>query len=88
MLGASLSQVLILLSKEFLLLVCVAFLISIPVTWWTMHSWLNNFAYRIHISWWIFAVGGILAVLIALITVSVQAVKAALANPVTSLRSE
>ena len=87
-LGASVNQVLILLTKEFILLVSLAFIISIPVTWWAMHKWLNNFAYRISINWWIFAIGGILAVLIALITVSVQAIKAALSNPVTSLRSE
>jgi putative ABC transport system permease protein len=87
-LGASVNQVLVLLSKEFLLLVCLAFFISIPLTWWVMHNWLNNFAYRITISWWIFVAGGALAVFIALLTVSVQAVKAAAANPVTSLRSE
>jgi putative ABC transport system permease protein len=87
-LGASVNQVLILLTKEFILLVSLAFVISIPVTWWAMHKWLNNFAYRISINWWIFAIGGILAVLIALVTVSLQAIKAALSNPVTSLRSE
>jgi putative ABC transport system permease protein len=87
-LGASVSQVLVLLSKEFLFLVILAFVISIPLTWWVMHNWLNNFAYRIDISWWIFANGGILAVLITLITISVQSIKAAVANPVDSLRSE
>jgi putative ABC transport system permease protein len=87
-LGASINQVLVLLSKEFLLLVSLAFLISIPLTWWVMHNWLNNFAYRINISWWIFATGGILAVLITLITISFQSIKAAVANPVNSLRSE
>jgi putative ABC transport system permease protein len=87
-LGASVNQVLVLLSKEFLFLVILAFVISIPLTWWAMHNWLNNFAYRIDISWWIFANGGILAVLITLITISVQSIKAAIANPVYSLRSE
>ncbi len=87
-LGATVNQVLVLLSKEFLFLVSLAFVISIPLTWWAMHNWLNNFAYRIHISWWIFASGGILAVLITLITISVQSIKAAIANPVDSLRSE
>ena len=87
-LGASAQQVLFLLSKEFLLLVCMAFIISIPITWWMMHGWLNNFAYRIDISWWVFAAAGFSAVLIALVTVSFQSIKAALANPVKSLRTE
>jgi putative ABC transport system permease protein len=87
-LGASVNQVLVLLSKEFLFLICIAFIISIPITWWAMHSWLSNFAYRINMSWWIFLLSGIIAVAIALITVSFQAIKAALANPVKSLRTE
>jgi putative ABC transport system permease protein len=87
-LGASVSQVLILLSKEFLFLVSLAFFISIPFTWWMMHNWLNNFAYRIYISWWIFAAGGIIAVMITMITISFLSIRAAIANPVNSLRSE
>ncbi|HTB27109.1 MAG TPA: ABC transporter permease [Puia sp.] len=87
-LGASVSQVLMLLSKEFLLLVSLAFFISIPLTWWMMSNWLNNFAYRININWWIFASGGIIAVIITLITISFQSIRAAVANPVESLRSE
>jgi putative ABC transport system permease protein len=87
-LGASINQVLVLLSKEFLLLVCVAFIISIPVTWWAMYNWLNNFAYRINMSWWIFLAAGLLAVLIALMAISFLAIKAAVANPVKSLRTE
>ncbi len=87
-LGASVQQVLLLVSKEFLLLVGIAFIISIPVTWWAMHRWLQDFAYRTNISWWIFAIAGIAAVTIALLTVSFQAIRAALANPVKSLRSE
>ena len=87
-LGASVQNVLLLVSKEFLLLVGIAFIISIPVAWWAMHSWLQDFAYRIHISWWIFAIAGIVAILIALITISFQAIKAAVANPVKSLRTE
>ena len=87
-LGASVNQVLVLLSKEFLFLICIAFIISIPVTWWAMHSWLNNFAYRINMSWWIFLASGIIAIAIALITLSFEAIKAAIANPVKSLRSE
>ena len=87
-LGASINQVLVLLSKEFLFLVCVAFIISIPVTWWAMHNWLNNFAYRINISWLTFLVAGLLAMLIALLAISFLAIKAAIANPVKSLRTE
>ncbi|HEX4375350.1 MAG TPA: ABC transporter permease [Puia sp.] len=87
-LGASINQVLVLLSKEFLLLVCIAFIISIPITWWAMHNWLNNFAYRINISWWIFLIAGSLAALIALMAISFLAIKAAVANPVKSLRTE
>jgi putative ABC transport system permease protein len=87
-LGASVNKVFVLLSKEFLLLVCIAFIISIPVTWWVMYNWLNNFAYRINISWWWFLAAGSLALLIALFTVSFLAIKAAVANPVDSLRTE
>jgi putative ABC transport system permease protein len=87
-LGASVKQVFVLLSKEFLLLVCIAFIVSIPLTWWAMHNWLNNFAYRINISLWLFLAAGFLAILIALATVSFFAIKAALSNPVNSLRTE
>ncbi|HEU5052471.1 MAG TPA: ABC transporter permease [Hanamia sp.] len=87
-LGASVQNVLLLVSKEFLLLVGIAFLISIPVTWWAMHSWLQDFAYRININVWVFALAGVIAFLIAVLTVSFQAMKAALANPVKSLRTE
>ncbi|MGN6602780.1 MAG: ABC transporter permease, partial [Ginsengibacter sp.] len=87
-LGASVQSVLLLVSKEFLLLVGIAFLISIPVTWWAMHSWLQDFAYRINISVWVFAIAGVIALLIGVLTVSFQAMKAALANPVKSLRTE
>ncbi len=87
-LGASVQEVLLLVSKEFLLLVIIAFIISVPVTWWAMNKWLLNFAYRINISWWIFIVAGFVACLIALLAISFQSVKAAMANPVKSLRSE
>ncbi len=87
-LGASVQNVLLLVSKEFLLLVGIAFIISVPVTWWAMHLWLQDFAYRINISVWVFAVAGIAAILIALLTISFQAIKAAIANPVKSLRTE
>lgn len=87
-LGASVSQVTQMLSKEFLKLVLVASLIAFPVAWWAMHKWLQSFAYRIHIEWWVFAVAGLTALCIALITVSFRAIKAAVANPVKSLRTE
>jgi len=87
-LGASVSQVSKMLSKEFLKLVLIASLIAFPVAWWAMNKWLQSFAYRVHISWWIFFVAGLTALLIALLTVSFQAIKAAIANPVKSLRTE
>jgi len=87
-LGASVQNVLLLVSKDFLLLVGIAFLISVPVTWWAMHNWLQDFAYRINIQWWVFMLAGFVAILISIITISFQAIKAAIANPVKSLRSE
>ena len=86
--GASVQNVLVLVSTEFLSLVLFAFVISIPLTWWGMHGWLQNFAYRIDISWWIFIVAGVSVLLIALLTISFEAIKAALMNPVKSLRTE
>lgn len=87
-LGASVTQVTQMLSKEFLKLVFIASLIAFPAAWWAMNKWLQSFAYRINISWWVFVVAGFTAVLIALITVSFQAIKAAIANPVKSLKNE
>ena len=87
-LGASVANVAVMLSKDFIKLVLVASLIAFPVAWWAMNKWLQDFAYRVDIGWWVFVVAGLLAVLIAVITVSYQAIKAALANPVESLRSE
>ncbi|HJP62009.1 MAG TPA: ABC transporter permease, partial [Mucilaginibacter sp.] len=87
-LGASLSSISTLLSKDFLKLVLLSVVIASPVAWWAMHDWLQGFAYRINIQWWMFAAAGILAVAVAIITVSYHAVKAAIANPVDSLRSE
>jgi len=69
-------------------LVAVAILIAIPIAWWAMNKWLLDFAYRISISWWMFALAGSLAILIALITVSFRALRAASANPIRGLRSE
>ena len=87
-LGASVSSVVALLSADFVKLVFVAIIISIPVAWWMMNKWLLSFTYKTQMNWWIFAVAGICAVAIALATISFQAIKAALANPVKSLRSE
>ena len=87
-LGASLNQLLALFSVDFLKLVLLAFLIAGPLSWFAMHSWLANFAYRIPLSWWIFVLAGAGITAIALLTLSYQAIKAALANPVKSLRSE
>jgi putative ABC transport system permease protein len=86
-LGASVSGIAGLLSKDFLKLVFISAIIAFPVSWWTMYRWLQNYAYRIEISWWIFIAAGFLALLIALITISFQAIKAAIANPVKSLRN-
>jgi putative ABC transport system permease protein len=86
--GASLGNVVTLLSKDFLLLVGIASLVAFPLAWWLMHQWLQDFPYRISIPWWVFAMAGLLAIAIALCTVSFQAVKAALMNPVKSLRTE
>jgi putative ABC transport system permease protein len=87
-LGASVSNIILLLSKDFIRLVIIAFIIASPVAWFIMHNWLQDFAYRISISWWIFFAAGLLAVIIALTTISFQAIKAAIANPVKSLRTE
>lgn len=87
-LGASVSNIVLLLSRDFVKLVIIAFVIASPVAWYIMHSWLNDFAYRINISWWIFIAAGLLSVMIALVTISFQAIKAAIANPVKSLRTE
>jgi len=87
-LGASVGSIVAMLSKDFTKLVLVASLIAFPVSWWAMNRWLQSFAYRINIHWWVFVVAGIAAMMIALITVSFQAIKAAIANPVKSLRSE
>ncbi len=87
-LGASVASIVTLLSKDFLKLVLIAVVIASPIAWYAMNAWLADFAYKIDISWWVFALAGGLAVGIALMTVSFQSVKAALMNPVESLRSE
>jgi len=87
-LGASVSSIITMLSKDFLKLVSIANIIAWPLAWYGMHQWLQDFAYRIDISWWIFGLAGVAALLIALLTISLQAVKAAVSNPVKALRSE
>ncbi|MFA5971334.1 MAG: ABC transporter permease [Lentimicrobiaceae bacterium] len=87
-LGASVSQITILLSGGFLKLVLAGIVIASPIAWWLSNKWLLNFAYRINISWWMFLLAGLLALLIALITISYQSIKASIANPVKSLRTE
>lgn len=87
-LGASVAGITTLLSKEFLQLVAIACLIAFPVAWWIMHNWLQGYEYRITIGWWVFLAAGISAILIAVITISFQSIKAAIANPVESLRTE
>ena len=87
-LGASVQDITKMLSTDFLKLVVIAIVIASPLAWWAMNKWLEDFAYRINISWWVFAVAGIVALLIAMLTVSFQAIKAAIANPVKSLRTE
>lgn len=87
-LGASVPNITALVSKDFLKLVFVSCFVAFPVAWWMMTGWLNNYQYRVGISWWIFLIAGIAAILIAILTVSYQAIKAAIANPVRSLRTE
>jgi putative ABC transport system permease protein len=87
-LGASMSSIVTLLSKDFLLLVGIAILIASPLAAYLLHQWLQDFAYRIEIEWWVFAIGALVAVSIAFVTVGYQSIKAGLMNPVDSLRSE
>jgi putative ABC transport system permease protein len=87
-LGANAVQLVQLLSKDFVLLVLIAAIIAFPAAWWAMHVWLSDFAYRTNISWWIFLFAATASIVISLITVATQAIKAAIANPVKSLRTE
>jgi putative ABC transport system permease protein len=87
-LGASITQLVSLLSKDFVRLVLLAFLVAAPLTWWGVYRWLEGFAYRTEISWWIFVLGGSIMMLIALFTLSIQIVRSAMANPVKNLRTE
>jgi len=86
--GAAVSEILIMLNKDFVVWVAIAFVIAVPIAWYVMNNWLLNFAYRIGLPWWIFALAGIMALLIALITVSIQTFKVARRNPVEALRYE
>jgi len=87
-LGASVMNIWRLLSRDFLSLVIISCIIAIPVAWYVLHQWLQQYEYRTPISWWIFIIAGLGAMAIALLTVSFQAIKAAVMNPVKSLRSE
>jgi putative ABC transport system permease protein len=87
-LGASVVNIVQLLAKDFISLVLVALVIAIPLGWWAMHNWLQDYAYRINLGWWVFVLAGVIAILIAIITVSMHALRAALANPVKSLKAE
>lgn len=88
MLGASISGIVRLLSADFVRLVLIAIIIASPIAWWAMNKWLEDFAHRIEIEWWVFALAGAVALTIALVTVSSQAIKAAIVSPVDSLRDE
>ena len=87
-LGASVLGITKLLSKDFLKLVMLSFVIAAPLSYWAMNKWLQDYPYRVSIQWWVFVMAAVLAMLIALLTVSYQAIKAAVANPVKSLRTE
>lgn len=87
-LGASVTGITALLSKDFVKLVIISFLIAAPLAWWSMYNWLQNYTFRVAMEWWVFALAGSLSVMIALLTVSYQAIKAAVANPAKSLRTE
>jgi len=87
-LGASIPSLFVLLSREFLLFVVIAMLVASPIAWYAMKQWLNDYAYKISISWWMFVLAGLVALVIALFTVSFQAIRASIANPAKSLRTE
>ena len=87
-LGAAIPNIVGLLSRDFVKLIIISLCIASPLAWWMMNRWLQDFAYRVTISWWIFVISAILAILIALLTISFQTIKAAIANPVKSLRTE
>ena len=86
--GATITQVLTLLNKDFVKWVGIAFLIALPISWYAMNQWLAGFAYKTALSWWVFALAALLGVVVAIVTVSYQSIKAAIVNPVKSLRTE
>jgi putative ABC transport system permease protein len=86
--GATITEILTMLNKSFVSWIAIAFIIATPIAWLAMHKWLENFAYKTELSWWIFAVSGLLAMAIALLTVSWQSWRAATRNPVEALRYE
>ena len=87
-LGAMPGNIIVVLSKDFLILIVIASLIAFPIAWWAMYKWLQNFSYRIDISWWVFLLAASIAAMIAMLTISYQAIKTAFANPVKSLKTE
>jgi putative ABC transport system permease protein len=87
-LGASVPGIMRMLSQDFLKLILIAAVLTFPIAWWAMHKWLMDFAYRVTIGWWVFVVAAMAAMLIALIAISFHSIKAAIANPVKSLRTE
>jgi ABC-type antimicrobial peptide transport system permease subunit len=87
-LGATAANIVYLFSKEFIILILIAFAIATPLAWYFMHQWLQDYVYRINISWSLFAISGLAAIIIALLTISFQAIKAAIANPIKSLKTE
>jgi ABC-type antimicrobial peptide transport system permease subunit len=86
--GATVTQIVTLLTKDFLILVLTGFIIAVPIAWWGTHKWLENFAFKTTISWWIFLLSGAVMITISLITLGIQTIRSAMANPVNSLRSE
>lgn len=87
-LGASVGSLAQLLSVDFLKLVCVSCIVAFPVAWWALHNWLQHYQYRTTVQWWVFPLAALIAIIIAAITVGVEAIKATIANPVKSLRTE
>jgi putative ABC transport system permease protein len=87
-LGATVGNILALVSKDFIRLVIIAFIIAAPVAWYVIHKWLDNFVYKIPVQWWVFLVAGIATLVIAFITISLQAIRTAITNPVKNLRAE
>ena len=87
-LGATVTNIVSVLSTDFIRLVCIAFIIAAPLAWWATYKWLQDYVYRTVMSWWVFFIAGVFMLLVALITLSIQTIKAAMANPVKSLRTE